>query len=130
MKKVFLFTLIVICCNTYSEEKVSKSLAIEYLRLSQFEETINATIQQYESQLSATAKPEEKAEIHKMFVGSMGWEKTKDQLADVVISTYTKEEIDAAIAYMKSTYGASVQSKNGEFARKYTSLVSENLQKV
>jgi hypothetical protein len=109
------FIICLISSNIYAAEVIDKELAIEYLKLSKTDEIINASIQQYETQLFANVKPEDKATLRKMMEDSMGWDAVKDQLVDVVINVYTKEEIVAYIEFMKSPLGASATAKRGEF---------------
>lgn len=116
--------------NTYAAEKAGNNLAIEYLTISNIKDVINASIQQYETQMFSAAKPEDKAMIHKMMVEAMGWEATKDQLANIVMNLYTKEELEASIAFMKSPAGASATAKNEEFSKQFASVISINMQKV
>jgi hypothetical protein len=131
MKKFTLMLLLAVTSfNTYAEEKVDKKLAIEYLTISRYEEVVNASIKQYEVQLFSAAKPEDKAKIHEMLEGALGWEATKDQLANIVMNLYTKNEIEASIAFMKSPAGASATAKSEEFSIQFTNAVSANLQKV
>lgn len=131
MKKITLMlALVLLSFNTYAVEKVDKNLALQYLKMSRYEEITNASIQQYETQLFSEAKPENKARIHDMLVGSIGWDATKDQLANIVMNLYTKEEIIASIAFMKSPAGASATAKSEEFSKQYTDAVFGNLQKL
>ena len=129
-KTILMLVLAALSLTTYAATKVDKDLAIEYLKLAKFEDVINTSLQQYEVQLFASAKAEDKVAFHEMMVKSMGWEATKDQLATVVMNLYTKQEIDASIAFMKSPAGASATAKGGEFASQYAKLVSANMQKV
>lgn len=131
MQKITLMLLLTLFSfNIYAEEKVDKELALEYLKISKYEEVVNASIQQYEIQLFGKAKPEDKAMLHDMLVDSLGWNATKDQLANIVMNLYTKKEINASIAFMKSPAGASATAKSEEFSRQFTNAISENLQKV
>ena len=131
MKKLITaFIIALVSSNVYAAEVIDKNLAIEYLKLSKTDEIINASIQEYETQLFANAKPEDKATLRKMMEDSMGWEAVKDQLVEVVINVYTKEEIVAYIEFMKSPLGASATAKSGEFSKQFTMAVSTNLQKV
>ena len=125
-----MLVLVMCCINVYAAEKVDKNLAIEYMKISKYEDIINASIQQYETQLSSKAKPENKTKFHELMVSTMGWDATKDQLATIIINLYTKEEIDASIAFMKSPAGASATAKNEEFSKQFAGVVSTNLQKM
>jgi len=121
---------VLLCVNAWADEKVSNSLAIEYLEVSKIKDVIDASIIQYEAQLFVNSKPEEKALFHEIMVGTLGWDATKDQLVDIVTSLYTKEEIEASIAFMTSPVGASATAKSEEFSTQFANMVSENIQKV
>jgi hypothetical protein len=131
MKNIIaIIALTMLCINSYAGDKVDTDLAIEYLKVSKIEGVLNATIKQYEDQLYADSKPLEKEIFHKVMVSSLGWDATKNQLAEIVISLYTKEEIDASIAFMKSPAGASATEKSEEFSRLFASVVAANMQKA
>lgn len=108
---------------------VSESLAMEYLTISKMEDVINATITQYESQLSAQIKPEDKAKFHDLLVRVMGWEAIKGQLVAELRNVFTQEEIDASIAFMKTPAGSSATAKSAEFSKRMATIISSNLQK-
>jgi hypothetical protein len=59
----------------------------------------------------------------------MGWDAIKDQLADLVVNLYTREELKAAIAFEKSRLGASITAKNELFAKQFADLLSQNMQR-
>jgi hypothetical protein len=129
MKKMLIvFVSIILNCSAFAEERVSKNLAMEYLRTSKIEDVINASIAQYEIQLFGKASPEQKENFHNIMVKTIGWDATKDQLAELVIQIYTREEIEASIEFMKSPNGASATAKNEEFSRQFASMLSKNVQ--
>jgi len=131
MKKITLALIFsLLSLNAYAEDKVDKNMAVEFLKLSKYEEVINASISQYEKQLFAAAKPEEKARYHDMLVDSMGWDAVKGQLANIVMNLYTREEIEASITFMKSPVGASAAAKSEDFSRQFTNVIAANMQKV
>lgn len=131
MKKFTLtLALSLFCFNAYAAENIDKELALEYLKISRYEDVVNASIKQYETQILREATPEVKAEIHNVFVNTLGWDATKDQLATLVMNIYTKQEIQASIAFMKSPEGASATAKSEEFSKQFTALLAGNLQKV
>ncbi len=131
MKKIAVVALItaVLSATAWAGE-VSESLAAEYLKLSKMEEIINATISQYENQLPAQTKPEDKAKFHDLLVGAMGWEAIKGQLLDEVKHVFTQKELEASIAFMKTPEGASATAKGPEFSQRMASIISGNLQKI
>jgi hypothetical protein len=131
MKKItFLIISVLLCVNASATEKVSQNLAIEYLKIGKIEDVINASINQDEFQLLAKATAEEKAKFHNLMISAMGWEAIKDQLADLIMNLYTKEEIDASIAFMKTPEGASAATKQKEFSKQFAAIISKNMQQA
>jgi hypothetical protein len=109
-----------------ADNKVSRSLAIEYLELSKIEQVINTTISQTEAQIF----PGGDKGFNNMMVEAMGWDATKDQLINIIITIYTKEEIEASISFMKSPVGASATAKSEEFSKQFAILISTNMQEI
>jgi hypothetical protein len=116
--------------NAIGKEMTNRELALEYLKLSKFEQTINASIDAYSLQLSEHLPEADKEQFKKSMQDVMGWEAIKDQLAELVVKLYTREELKAAIAFEKSRLGASITAKNELFARQFAELLSQNMQRL
>ncbi|MBI4001059.1 MAG: DUF2059 domain-containing protein [Nitrospira defluvii] len=127
---IWFFAVLLASAIASAAENVSKETAIEFLQLSRMEQTIDASIKEYEAQLHQNAAPEIKKQIHQLMVGTMSWAATKDDLAAVVIRLYTKEEIEAAMAFMKTPLGASFTAKSEAFAREYAAIISARMNRV
>lgn len=115
--------------NAIGEERSDKVLAIEYLQVSKFEQGINAAIDTYSLQLYGNMPEAERPQLKKFMQDVMGWDAVKDQLADLVVKLYTREELKAAIAFEKSRLGASIAAKNEQFSRQFAELLSQNMQR-
>jgi hypothetical protein len=106
-----------------------KALAIQYLQISKFEQAINTAIDTYSLQLSGhiseTERPQLKHYMHAVF----GWDAIKDQLADLVVKLYTREELQAAITFEQSRLGSSITAKNEQFAKQFAELLSQSMQR-
>jgi hypothetical protein len=126
---VLLLSLAIAGCNAVNN-KSNKELALEYLTLSGFKETIDASIDGYEFQLTKDATPEAKAQFRQLLTETLGWETTKEQLVEMIADTYTKDELDASIEFLSSPLGKSATAKNDIFAKKYAALVSDNMKKI
>ena len=128
MKKLsfLLFSLfsLLLSAGVVADDKVSKDLALEYLELSKIEQVINTSISHMESRMF----PDGNKKFHAMMEQAIGWDATKDQLVNLVVSIYTKEEIESSIAYMKSPIGASATEKSEEFSQQFSLLISKNMQ--
>jgi hypothetical protein len=130
MKRVSsLLVIFLISCNAFGADNVERRLAIEYLRLARYEQIINSTIDSYSQQLFKEMSGEDRVKFKKVLTDTMGWESTKHQLAELVIKIYTRDELNAAIAFMKSRLGASMTAKGDRFAALMTVEISNNLQK-
>jgi len=116
--------------NAIGQERTSRELALEYLKMSKFEQTVNASIDAYSLQLSEHLPEADKLQFKKSMQEVMGWDAIKDQLADLVVNLYTREELEAAIAFEKSRLGASINAKNGQFAKQFAALLSQNMQRL
>lgn len=106
--------------NVYADKKVTREMAIEYLKLSKIGDITNITRKQREKDFFTyipNAKPEFKSEIHRLSENTMGWQVTKEQLVDNVINLFTKEEIAAAITFLKSPVGTKMGELNKYYAR-------------
>ena len=115
--------------NAIGQERTNRELALEYLKMSKFEQTVNASIDAYSLQLSEHLPEADKLQFKKSMQEVMGWDAIKDQLADLVVNLYTREELEAAIAFEKSRLGASINAKNGQFAKQFAALLSQNMQR-
>jgi len=124
----FALAAFLICPALAFAEPADRALAIEYLKIAKFEEVLSSTIKQYDSQLFKDAKPEDRAKFREILESTMSWDATKDQLADLVLGLYTKEELEAYIKFSKSPIGSSFNNKSSEFATRYASLAGANLQ--
>ena len=114
--------------NSFAQTTASRDLAVEYLKLSRYEEVINASIEEYKQQLvDPKASPEAKEKFAAFLESSMGWAAVREPLTDIVLKTYTRDELKASIAFMKSPAGASATAKSGAFATSFSALLSDKL---
>jgi hypothetical protein len=111
------------------EEISDKALAIEYLQVSRMEPGINAMIDTYSLQLYGNMPEADRTQLKKFMEDVMGWDAIKDQLAELVVKLYTREELNAAIAFEKSRLGASISAKNEQFSKQFIELLSQNMQR-
>mgnify|MGYP000264598543 CR=1 FL=1 len=125
-KLSFLLISLFLSINAFADDRVTKDLAIEYLELSKIEQIIDTTINQTETQMF----PDGDKGFNDMMGKAMGWDATKDQLVELIINIYTKEEIEASISFMKSPIGASATAKSEEFSKQFAILISTNMQKI
>jgi len=128
MRKIsVMLVLFMLSQNGFCEEIPDKALAIEYLRVSRLEQALNISIDTYSLQLSKNMPDEEKPQIKKFMQEVMGWDAIKDQLADLVVNLYTKDELNASIEFEKSPLGKSISDKNEQFSKQFAELLSQNM---
>jgi len=129
MKYIAIFLSFLIASPLMAADNSERQLALQYLTLTNMEGVINASINEYDEQLFKNAPQSERAKLHAMLENSIGWEATKNQLADLVANLYTKDELKAYISFIKTPAGKSYNDKNSEFSKRYTTFASENLQR-
>jgi hypothetical protein len=131
MKFIAILLSFLLTTTSVAADDSHRKLAIEYLTLTKMEDILNASIKEYDDdQLFKNAPQEERKEFQTMLENSLGWDATKSQLTDLVVNLYTKEELKAYIAFIKTPVGKSYNDKNPEFSKRYTTLVSANFQRA
>jgi hypothetical protein len=106
-----------------------KALAIQYLQISKFEQATNTAIDTYSLQLSGHISETERPKLKHYMQAVFGWDAIKDQLADLVVKLYTREELQAAIAFEQSRLGSSITAKNEQFSKQFAVLLSQSMQR-
>lgn len=122
-----LLVFFILSFGAHATDRANKKLAMEYLRLSRVEQIINASLDTYSQQIFKDIAEEDRIQIDKMMQEVIGWEATKDQLAELVVNVYTKAELRAAIAFMKTPLGASYTIKGDAFSAQFANMLSHNL---
>lgn len=130
MKYAAIFLSFLIASPLMAADNPERQLALQYLTLTNMEGVINASINEYDEQLFKNAPQSERTKLRTMLESSIGWNATKNQLADLVANLYTKEELKAYISFIKTPAGKSFNDKNSEFSKRYTTFASENLQRL
>lgn len=135
MNKLLTFVLAAtISFSTFAaDEKMNTKLAIEYLVASKTDRVINTTIDSYVQQFAKMEdfkdmSAADHANLKKILYEAMGWEATKNQMAEIVVAMFTQDEIKAAMAFMRTKHGASLNAKQEEFSRQMVVVISKNLE--
>jgi hypothetical protein len=97
--------------------------------VARYEQVINSSLDAYSQQMFKSLPDADRVQIDKMMREVMGWEVTKNQLADLVANVYTTAELKASIAFMKTPLGASATAKSDEFSTQFAALLSQNFLK-
>lgn len=130
MKSLVTFlAFLTIAVGASADEKPNRQLAIEYLEAAQFEQVINASTEAYSRQLLARFPANERAQLDKMITETVGWAATKNQIADLVINTYTTAELKSYIAFSKTAAGRSYNQKSVDFSDKFSVVLAHNMQR-
>jgi hypothetical protein len=111
----------------FASKPSDRDVAADFLVLCRMHEAVDESLKTYEQQLLPTATPEDRAKWHQMMEGTTGWDAIKDPLTDLVMKIYTRAELEASIAFMKTPLGASATLKQGEFSRQFSMLLITNL---
>ena len=128
MKAIAVFVILcTLSFSAFGSDKADKKLAVEYLKVARYEQMINTTLDTYSQQMFKNSPEADRVEMDKLMREVMGWEATKDQLADLIIGLYTKAELKAAITFMKTPLGASHTLKGDLFSNQFATLVSNNI---
>ena len=117
-----LFFLITVSFAAQAADRPDRKLAIEYLKVSRVEQVINSSLDAYSQYLFKNVPDTDRVKLDKMLREVMGWDATKDQLADLVADVYTKAELKASIAFMKTPLGASATAKTDMFSTRFAGL--------
>ena len=110
-------------------EPADKSLAREFLEVRGFERSYGQYLEKF-SMLCSDAPESAQSDCLRVLREKIGWDAIKGEVLDLVSTTYTKDELQAAIAFLKSPAGNSYNSKNEKFASKLQALSTGKLQDV
>lgn len=123
-------TLIVVSISALAAERTDTKLAMEYLEVSQFEQVTDASIEAYSRQFFKDVPAKDRESFEKIMRDTMGWEAVKHDLAALVASMYSRDELKAFLAFARTRHGASFNAKSTRFSDAYALLLARNLQRV
>ena len=130
MKPVMTFLfLFMLSFGAHAADRADTTLAIEYLKVARVEQIINSSMDSYSQQLFKNIPDADRVQMDKMMREVMGWEAIKGQLATLVADVYTKAELKASIAFMKTPLGASATAKSEAFSTQFSALISQKFLK-
>jgi len=129
LKRVFAATLLafVAVIDTVAADAPDKTLAREFIEARGYEKAYAQYLARF-SLFCSDAPEEAQSACLKSLQDKIGWDAIKTDVLDLVISTYTKEELQAAIAFLKSPVGSSYNAKGEQFATKLQALSTDRLQ--
>lgn len=124
-------SLACLACQTSAHAAaVDQALAIKFLEETKMDEIVKAGIDEYVNQLGKGATPEDQAKLRQTLEALAGWEVMKGPLVELVKQTYTQEEVNAYLAFVRTPAGASMTAKGAEFSRGMSMLSSERFKKL
>ena len=107
-------------------ERADKKLAMEYLEIGHFEETINVSYEALVRQSLGQVPDEMRARVLSVYRETIGWNAIKGKLADVVAETYTTDELIAYIAFSKTKLGKSYNDKTPVFSDRFSEIIAKD----
>ena len=107
-------------------EKASTKLAMKYLKLSKYDVILNKSLEPSPSQFPEICTGALQA-LYMLTVDLCGWNKIKDKLAAAVVEIYSKEELEAAIAYMESNLGRTATKKSVELSKRTQQIMHQTM---
>ncbi len=99
-----------------------------YFAVAKIQEAVEAQAQGFRAQYAASARPEQKAQIDAYVESVIGWTAVRAEYTELVQSTFSAEEIQASLGFMKSKIGQAIAQKNALFASKSAALVAKRVQ--
>lgn len=127
---IFLVFLSVFVSGTLLAEMDTRELAIEYLTLSRAKETFDATIDTYAEQIAASDPKVDKTKIRELLTATMGWEALRDPTIQIVMRTFSREELKRINEFYKTPAGKAVAEKSPLLTSELSKLIAENIQKT
>jgi hypothetical protein len=126
--------ILVVACLTFSLSVFAldkkSELALEYLKLTKTEESINRTIDIFINQISSQNPQIDKEKLRVIYAKSMGWEAIKDPIVKIVSNAYSEEDLEAIINFCKTKHGAAFTEKSPTISAELSELVAGNLYKA
>lgn len=116
--------------NALAEDKADRQLVLDYFKVARMEQTMNTSVDAMVASMLPNAGEQDKRALKDMVNATVGWEAAREQLIAIASEIYTRQELKAAIAYMKTKPGASMIAKNETFAKLYAEQMAANLQKL
>ena len=150
MHKILVPAAALVFCATTFAATAKEQLAERMLEASGAKKTISDTLDHMNRTISErliqnpNATPAQKIKLEQagrriaeMLQKDMGWEATKPEMIKLYTSTYTEEEMQAAVAFFTSPAGKSFASKqlavtlaSAEIGKKRTALLPAKIQQI
>lgn len=130
MKAIPVIFLLMFSLTAFSNEQTDRKLAIEYIESARIQQSIGASLEAYSRHLFSKLPTRDREKAAASMQKTMGWDAVKEQLVDLVLGTYTADELKAAIAFMHTPLGAAYTAKSKDFHDKWATLISQNFQRV
>lgn len=125
MNKRFLLALaFCIPSLAFAHEAPSRERILEFLRLANMEQSLNASLDVMTQQMLPGMPPEEKQGFRCLMNRVMGWESMQADYVQAAQELYTREELDAYIAFLKTPLGAAINAKNEQLLRRLSELMA------
>lgn len=128
MKKIVILSMLLLPMTSFAFEtnKPSKQLVEEYLTVSEYQQISDSVANDSIAQIPKDLRPEQRAMATMIVKKTMSWNATKDQVAELVANTYTKQELEAYIEFAKSPAGVTYSEKSIAVTKGLSSIYQNN----
>lgn len=131
MKALILAAALLVAVSGVGAKGAARTdLVTEYIKAARVEQLHNAELDRYIRLKTAGATAAEKKRIEKDIRATMGWAALKGQYATLVRRTYTRQELQSAVRFLKTSTGRKISRKNVDFSQQITSLLEKRGRKL
>lgn len=109
--------------------QATKKLAMQYLKAWKYDKQLNNSLAPHAGQFPDLCEDALKA-LHLLNIQAIGWNAIKDRIAACVVEIYSKEELEASIAFLESDLGRSASLKNLEFSRRVAQMLHVSVDEI
>lgn len=128
MKKLYVLLALIISTPLIAHAEDSRSLAMEFLEVSEYQKTHQAIIDQYVNNFSQGQLGMDRPQLQEFFERAMGWDVTKDSIVDVYAKHFSPDEIKAITAFYKTDAGKAFSKKTPLASQEIVNLITPKLQ--
>ncbi len=109
--------------------KATTKLAMRYLKAWKYDKQLNNSLAPHPAQFPDICEDGIKA-AHLLNIQAIGWNVMKDKIAACVVDIYSKEELDASIAFLESDLGRAASLKNLEFSKRISQMLNVSVDQI
>lgn len=103
--------LLLAASGALASDPAQDKLVAEYIEATRAKQVIGAEIAGSIQQYTTNVSPEQKSEMERYFHNAIGWNVIRNDYTALVQRTYSKQELKASLAFMKTPIGTSIGQK-------------------